>query len=206
MQYSILMTRAEGQDSPSSPDPDLPLVTAMVRGDTAALEELYQRWGPRLLAYLHARLGDGGLAEEVLQDVMLAAWRSAARFRGAGRMVAWLLAIARNRAINAYHRQVRPEAAVETSETFDAEWLERTAFGQPTPPGEADPQDPALYTALLGLPAVQRETLELIFFHGLSQEETAQVLGVLAGTVKSRLHRAKASLRDWLQKEDEAHG
>jgi len=39
------MTRAEGQDSPSSPDPDLPLVTAMVRGDTAALEELYQRWG-----------------------------------------------------------------------------------------------------------------------------------------------------------------
>jgi RNA polymerase sigma-70 factor, ECF subfamily len=46
----------------------------------------------------------------------------------------------------------------------------------------------------------QREALELVFYHGLSLQETAQVLQVPLGTVKSRLHRAKAQLRHWLER------
>ena len=55
-------------------------------GDAAALAELYRLRGPALLAYLTTRLDDRGLAEEVLPDVMLAAWQAAGRFRGQGRV------------------------------------------------------------------------------------------------------------------------
>ena len=199
MQYSISMTRlAEGE--PLYPeDPDLPLVTAMAQGDAEALEELYRRRGPRLLAYLSARLGNPGLAEEVLQDVMLAAWQGAARFRGAGRAWAWLLAIARNRAINAYHRQVQPDSVVESEADMDAGQLEMP--GEPIELDEGGQQGQALQQALSGLPAAQRETLELVFFQGLSLEETAQVMGVAEGTIKSRLHRARARLRGRMKDE-----
>jgi RNA polymerase sigma-70 factor, ECF subfamily len=65
-----------------TPDPDLRLVHAMAAGDTQALETLYARHGRSILAYLIGQLNDRQLAEEILQDVMLAAWRGAESFRG----------------------------------------------------------------------------------------------------------------------------
>jgi RNA polymerase sigma-70 factor (ECF subfamily) len=55
---------------------------------------------------------------------------------------------------------------------------------------------------LCALSAEQRETLELVFYHGLSLQETAQVMGVAAGTVKSRLHRARKRLAQWILEEE----
>jgi hypothetical protein len=85
-------------------DPDLMLIRAMAAGNTHALDSLYARYGPPVLSFLVARLGDRQLAEEILQDVMLAAWNSAATFRGESRVYTWLLVIARNRAMNAQRR------------------------------------------------------------------------------------------------------
>jgi DNA-directed RNA polymerase specialized sigma24 family protein len=70
----------------------------MAGGETAALDQLYLRHGPPLLAYLQGQLPTRQLAEEVLQDVMLAAWQGAGNFRGEGSVRSWLLAISRNRA------------------------------------------------------------------------------------------------------------
>lgn len=179
--------------------PDLALVRRIARGEQGALDELYERFAPGLLAYLNQRLSDSRLAEEVLQDVMLAAWNSAGRFRGECQVRTWLLAIARNRAINAYHRQIAPRQADLPWE--DAETQAHLAAGSRSTEASLAATD--LRQALETLPDELRETLELVFFHGLSMEDTGRVLGAPLGTVKSRLHRAKARLRAQLGEQDE---
>jgi DNA-directed RNA polymerase specialized sigma24 family protein len=91
--------------TPAIDTSDAGLLRQMADGNPAALDVLYARYGSGIFGFLMARLGDRALAEEVLQDVMLAAWRSAAGFRGESRVLTWLLTIARNRAINATRRR-----------------------------------------------------------------------------------------------------
>ncbi len=177
----------------ASDDDDSALIRRMADGDTSALEALYARYGGRIFNYVCSQVSERELAEEVLQDVMLAAWRSASRFRGDSRALTWLLAIAHNRAITARQRRTVPQ-------TF----LEDAANGVDPPLIDTlTRQTEALYmqTALARLPAEQRETLELIFYHELSGLETAAVLGVAPGTVKSRVHRAIGRLRRLLKEE-----
>lgn len=162
----------------------------------AGLHTLYQRHGPALLAYLTGQLDDPQLAEEVLQDVMLAVWRGAPGFRGDSKVTTWLLAIARRRAITA--RQRRPPANTSLSDTDTGATLASAGPG-PLETVEQHTTAAAVRAALRQLPADQRETLELVFYHGLSGPEAAEVLGVAHGTVKSRLHRAKAQLSHLLR-------
>jgi RNA polymerase sigma-70 factor, ECF subfamily len=171
---------------------DAELVRAMAAGDSQALDDLYQRHGSHLLAYLIGQLGQRALAEEVLQDVMLAAWQGAARFRGDSQVRTWLLGIARYRALNARRR-----AGDGTS--LDAV---RLVADDPYAWVEQQEEHGAIHTALARLTEEQRETLELIFFHELTGPDVAAVMGVAPGTVKSRLHRAKAMLRALLVREE----
>lgn len=168
---------------------DAELMHAIGQGDTHALETLYSRHGAALLGYLSGQLGNNRqLAEEVLQDVMMAVWRSAAKFRGESKVRTWLISIARNQAIN-----LRRKNRLETVELLDEVYTDDS-----TEPLEAmmrQTQAKVLHEALLLLPEPQRETLELVFFHQLSGTEAAEVMGVSVGTVKSRLHRAKETLR-----------
>lgn len=178
-----------------SEDPDLALVRAMAKRDPEALDALYARYGSGVLSYLLGRLGDRQLAEEVLQDVMLAAWRSASSFRGEAKVRTWLLTIAHNRAINA-----RRKRRVETVELDPRLSDRRGAQGaRGTSSEQID-----LRQALSQLPPDHRSALELVFFHELSIAEAAAVLEVAPGTVKSRLFRAKALLRDRLGPERDA--
>lgn len=176
-------------------DPDRELIQAVAAGDVRALDELYARHGTQILAYLIGQLGDRQLAEEVLQDVMLAAWKGARNFRGESRVRTWLLAIARHRAINARRRRVLPSAPLH----------EQTGATQSGPLEivERNDERAAVQFALRRLPDDQRETLELVFYHGLTGPEAAEVLGVAVGTIKSRLHRAKSALRKLLRGEGE---
>lgn len=189
-----MIEQAWAMTSFTTDDPDLTLIRALANGDERALEELYARHGPALLAYLAGRLGDRQQAEEVLQDVMLAAWKGAAKFRGESQVRTWLLSIARYRAINAQRRRTLPRAsfyeAASASRAGPLEGLMQEASRD------------QVRQALGQLPADQRETLELVFYHELSGPEAAAVLGVAPGTVKSRLHRAKAALRKLLKTED----
>jgi len=180
--------------SPPTEATDVELVRAMANGDTQALDVLYSRHGSMLLSYLTGQLRNNRqLAEEVLQDVMLAVWKSAHRFRGDSKVRTWLIAIARNQAINI--RRKRRLQWVELHETHASDG---------TGPLEAVArQDRAetLHEALRQLPEAQRETLELVFFHQLSGPEVAEILDISVGTVKSRLHRAKETLRRLLDDE-----
>lgn len=171
-----------------TPDPDLLLIRAMAQGDKRAVSELYTRHGSYLLSYLIGQLGgDRQLAEEVLQDVMLAAWNGAGGFRAESKVKTWLVAIARLKALNVRRKHTLTNTLlhdnIRSDETGQIKKVER-----------ADERE-AVRRALKQLPADQRETLELIFFHELTGPEAAEVLGVSPGTVKSRIHRAKQALR-----------
>ncbi len=178
-------------------DPDGLLVQAMARGDVRALDELYARHGRRLLAYLVGLLDNHQLAEEVLQDVMLAAWRGAAGFRGDSRVTTWLLAIARLQALSARRRRYPAVVPLDENAARDDSGVFKIV--------EQNMEARAVRAALRQLPDEQRETLELIFYHELSGPEAANVLGVPEGTIKSRLNRAKTSLRRLLRLKEADH-
>lgn len=176
-------------------DPDTVLIYAIAGGNHQALDELYQKYGRGILGYLCNYVNDPVLAEEVLQDVMLAVWKSAATFRGEAKVLTWLLTIARNRAINAQRRQ-KP-----TIVAYDEELGIRANDTSPLEIIERESRDSAVREAIKALPPMHREILVLVFYYQLSGNEIADVLGISVGTVKSRLHRAKEALRRVLYRE-----
>ncbi len=177
----------EAGTAPDADDPDLCLLRAIAQRDTHALEALYARHWRTLLTYLIHQLGDYQLAEEVLQDVMLAAWTGASGFRGECKVRTWLMAIARRRAITARHRQMGGALPLDDNISSDRwHFLHNQTL-----------HDDVL-AALDQLPNPERETIVLIFYYGLSGPEVAVVMEVPEGTVRSRLRRAKDRLHTLL--------
>lgn len=180
--------------NPADPDVrDRALVQAIAQGDARALEALYAQHGVMLLAYLIGQVSNRQLAEEVLQDVMIAVWKGAARFRGDSTVKTWMLAIARRRAITARQRVVDHDPLPD-------EVASRTAGPPETLEDQAERD--AVRRAIHQLAPDQRETLELIFYHDLTGPQAAEVLGVAPGTIKSRLHRAKTRLQTLLGQQE----
>lgn len=195
MNYSNEAVKTNWRMANKTEDPDIALLRAIAQGDTDAMDRLYSQHGPGLLSYLCSLLGNQQWAEEVLQEVMLAAWQASGRFRGESRVYTWLLSITRNRAINALKRDKSL-----SDQPFDEETLVIPEKSEITI--KHNDQMDKLRIALSKLPVEQRETLELVFFHGLSNRETASLLHIPTGTVKSRLFRAKARLRELLAEKE----
>ena len=180
-------------ERPTDPS-DEELLAGLAAGRLEALDALYERY--KTMAYGIARriTADEVLAEDVVQDAFLGAWRSADRYVAArGSVKTWLLSIVHHRAIDAVRRR-RPTSELSAEEE-----------GRTTPPGLTLPDvwgevserlDRAqVATALAVLPDAQREALELAYWAGLSQSEIAARLGVPLGTVKSRVRLALVALR-----------
>jgi RNA polymerase sigma factor (sigma-70 family) len=100
-------------------DPDAGLVQRMAAGDEQALVALYDRHASSLLAYLARRVRERQLAEELLDDVMLASWEAAAAYRGQASVRTWLFTIAHNKALNAVRREPRPGTIVALLAALD---------------------------------------------------------------------------------------
>jgi len=175
---------------------DLDLVRRLAAGDERAVGDLLAAYGQRLYAYALRLTGDPALADDVTQDAVVAAWRSARRYRGEGRLIAWLLGIVHHTALKAIRR--RPQTI--------SDQLERTLASPADSPedlAEAGQQAQSVRRALACLPAAQRLVLELIFYQGLSLEEAARVCRIPLGTVKSRLSSARKQLRGVLLRSGE---
>lgn len=167
------------------------LVRAMADGDEGALAGLWAEHAAALLSYLHGLTGDRFLAEELLQDSLLAAWRGAAGFRADSSVRTWLFGIGRRQAVQRLGRsRGLPRAVIDDS------GLAGLPTAEPGPEAVmlARSDVAAVRVAIGELSAVHREVLELVFAHGLSVQEAARVLGVPDGTVKSRLSNARRSL------------
>ena len=163
-------------------------------GELAALEYLYDRYKTMAYSIAYRITNDSTLAEDVVQDAFLGAWRNAARYEvGRGSVRTWLLSIVHHRAIDAVRRRKPASELPEEAEgmrtpeplTLPDVWGEVS--------GRLDAG--AVQTALTALPALQREALELAYFGGLSQTEIAERTGVPLGTVKSRVRLALVAMR-----------
>jgi RNA polymerase sigma-70 factor (ECF subfamily) len=173
---------------------DEALLAGLAAGRLEDLDTLYDRY--KTMAYGIARriTADDVLAEDVVQDAFLGAWRSADRYvAGKGSVRTWLLAIVHHRAIDAVRRR-RPASELPAEEegartpeslTMPDVWGEVS--------GRLDRETVA--TALAVLPDAQREAVELAYFGGLSQSEIAARTGVPLGTVKGRMRLALVALR-----------
>lgn len=177
----------------SDEHPDL-LMERVARGDRAALLALYDRVGPTMLAVAARVTGERAVAEEVVQEVLLAVWREAATFeRARGSATAWLLTLSRNRAIDVVRARRRRGAH---EERLAAERPEAT----PTPEAACVDTERSLAVqhALSRLKPEQRVALELSYYSGLSHSEIAAQLEIPLGTIKTRIASAARALRDEL--------
>lgn len=156
-------------------------------GEDAA-RSLYRAYGVELYGFALNRLGDRGLAEEVVQEIFTRAWRNAESFDAArGTVRTWLYAIARNTIIDHERHRARrlPLARFEPTED-DAPLTE---------PIEQALLRWQLQQAFERLTPDHREVLRLGYFAGLSVQEIAEVTGLAPGTVKSRTYYAMRNLR-----------
>jgi len=176
----------------NEPDRDRSCLERVRAGDTRALEELYDRHGDLLYSLVMRILRSAADAEEVVQEAWLQAWRKAGSFDPArGTVAAWLITIARNRAID----RLRSEGSRERAQAL--------AGAEPAAPvadasSEVGQRTLAehMASALAMLERQHREVLELAYFGGLSQTEIATRLGAPLGTVKSWSRQALARLRE----------
>ena len=181
-----------GRVASSTDDADRDVLARVSNGELDALQDLYDRY--RTMAYSIALriTADASLAEDVVQDAFLGAWRNAARYvEGRGSVKTWLLSIVHHRAIDAVRRR-RP-----TSELPEAEAPPPSALTLPDiwkeVAGNLDRE--AIAAALATLSDVQREAIELAYFGGLTQIEIADRTGAPLGTVKSRVRLGLLAMR-----------
>jgi len=159
------------------------------RADEQLVRELYEQYASPLLGYVSGLVsGDRQRAEDIVQETLLRAWRHPEVLRDETRSPrAWLFTVARNLVIDAHRAQsVRPqelpdEFAGDAGSTDGGMESALTRF--------------ELLDALEALSPAHRDALVLVFYQGHSMAETAAILGVPEGTVKSRCHYAMRSLR-----------
>jgi RNA polymerase sigma-70 factor, ECF subfamily len=168
------------------------LLGRCARRDASALQALYARTAPQLLAILVRMLGTRSAAEDALQDAFIRIWQQAGQFeRVKGRAMAWMVAIARNRAID-LQRAGRPTVLLDAAELAGAEQLRVEG---PAENAEFGAAHEALRRCLEILGAAQRQCLVLAYQRGLTHERIALAIGQPLGTVKSWVRRGLRSLR-----------
>jgi RNA polymerase sigma-70 factor (ECF subfamily) len=168
-------------------------------GDSGGLGALYDRHGRAVYSLALRILGDEGDAEEVTQDVFAQAWRRAGQYdQTRGTVAAWLLVMARTRAIDRFRaRSVRPEGRVQDDDGLTLQQLPTTSPDAASEMMAAE-RGHRVRQALEALPFLQRVAIELAYFEGLSQREIAERLEQPLGTVKTRMRLGLLKLRDAL--------
>jgi RNA polymerase sigma-70 factor (ECF subfamily) len=200
-----------GQGPQSEPGEDDTLVARSQRGEVAAFNLLVARYQDVAYALAYRMLGDADAAADVTQDGFVSAFRAINTFRG-GPFRAWLLRIINNGCHDHWRAQKRrPTLSLDalTSAEPDGE-PPHAPVGLLAASVAWDPEAAALrgelieliQHALLGLPPEQRLAVVLSDVQGFSYDEIAQIMATSLGTVKSRIARGRAHLRDALQ----AHG
>jgi RNA polymerase sigma-70 factor, ECF subfamily len=200
--------------------PDVPLVASVVDGSEDALARLYDKHAPAVFAEASRTSRDRWIAAEVVQETFMALWNRAGEFDSRrGRLRAWLLTIAHNRAVDHLRRLNRRDRAAAFSslgnnadgaDASTIEWLaasgESVAAGEPEPSPEtwlSDEETRAVIAdAVASLAPLERSVIRLAYDGGLSQSEIAVRLDWPIGTVKTRTRSALRHLRARLERRD----
>lgn len=172
------------------------LIAQTAQGDQTALAALYDRTSPQVFGLALKILNNREAAEEVTLDVYTQVWRQAHAYdRTRGAPGAWLMMLARTRAIDRFRAGASEHGRLESLEA-----AELFASDLETPEQNVAGQERRRYVqeALAGLTAEQRQAIALAYFYGLSQSEIAEKLQVPLGTVKTRMRLGLIKLREAL--------
>lgn len=168
------------------------LVLRCQRGEREAFEELVRAWERRLFFYIRRLVADEEDAWQILQDVWLQVLRGIRSLREPCRLPVWLYAVTRNTVMSHHRGEYARERILDTAEPRESAEED----------GHAHLDNAELvHYGLARIPRADRELLTLYFLRDLSIDEVAEVLLVPPGTVKSRLFKAKKTLRDVLKRE-----
>ena len=160
------------------------------RRDRAAFADLFALYAPRLGAFFRSLGADGGKAEELVQEVMLAIWHRAEHYDpGQGSANTWIFTVARNKRIDAFRRERRPE--VDPNDPM----LVPDSEPSPLQAVEAAETERLLKQAVDELPEDQKKLLRMWYYDDKSHGAIAAAQDLPLGTVKARLRRALAQLR-----------
>ena len=188
----------------SPPNDASDLLASARDGNVAAFSRIMEAEQPRLMAQALAFCGNAHLAQDLVQETMIAAWKSLHRFDGSCRLFTWLYVILlrqHRRSLGWFARRL-PLATLEQQAM--------AARHEPATPEEGDGADAAeaelLRAMMAALPARHREVIRLRFYAGADETEIAAALGISPGTVKSRLHHALEKLRRMKEKVNRLRG
>lgn len=169
-------------------------MTAAKRGDYDAFETLVRLYQPYVWRLSFHMLRDEGLAADATQETFIKTFRAIRRFKGRSKFSTWLISIARNCIQDELRRDARRgRIKLAVRDSSDAPATRDATVGV------------EVHEALLGLPLELREAAVLIDMLGFSYREAADTLHIHEGTLKSRVHRARASLIHALTPEEDAN-
>ena len=201
------MSNIPAENGSTDIDSDAGLVTSSQQGDLSAFEALVTKYQKRMLNIAFRFLGDHDDACEVVQDAFVSAYRNLKGFRAEAKFSTWLSAITMNLSRNRLKRMKLHQARVPVSldtpiRTDDGEVMPDPPSGEPSVLDRMEKRDvqAKVQDCIKALEPDFREVLVLRDMQDFSYEEIGGMLKVAAGTVKSRLFRARESVKDCLKK------
>ncbi len=178
------------QPAPGKATSDEVLIRQIVKGDKDAIHILYARHSVRVFRFLTRMTGNDASAEDLVSEVFTEVWRSAARFEGRSQVTTWILGIARFKAMSAMRRRT-----LDALDDDVAASIEDPADNPEIAMQNAD-RSAVLQSCLKDLSAAHRQVVDLIYYHGQSIEEVAEIVGVPQNTVKTRAFHARKRIAE----------
>ncbi len=182
---------AKSQAMPGSDDVrERRLMELVADGDAAAFERLFETYQPRLFRFVYRLTGSYRTSEEVVSDILLVVWTKAHTFRGDSRVSTWIYGIAYRKSLDRMRKR-RPRwlpLSAASLEATDAPNLEREDWVQHSI-GKLSPS--------------HQLTVMLVFYAGLTYQETAKATDTPLNTVKTRMFHARRALKEYLGNDDE---
>ncbi|MGB5164071.1 MAG: sigma-70 family RNA polymerase sigma factor [Woeseiaceae bacterium] len=169
---------------------ELKLLQRVAANDRAAFEQLFHIYHPRLFTFLFRLTRSHGAAEELASDVLMTLWKDAGKFRGDSKVSTWVFGIAYRQALAHLRKRKMPTVSL---------------LDDITPVVEADTQrerEDWVRQGIQRLPPKQKLTVMLVYFLGLTCEETAIASGVPVSTVKTRMFHARKKMKRYLVTSD----
>ncbi|HUS95187.1 MAG TPA: sigma-70 family RNA polymerase sigma factor [Hyphomicrobiaceae bacterium] len=172
---------------------DADLIERIAAQDQTAIEVLFARYQVRVFRFIQRRVRSEAIAEELVNEVFLEVWRSAARFEGRSSLSSWMLSIAHNKAVSLLRKRRESELDDDAAGAIadDADTPEVTA--QKTDKGAQ------LRACMDRLSDDHRAIIDLVYYHEMSIAEVAEVVGIPENTVKTRMFYARKKLSEFLK-------
>ena len=184
------------------------LIDRLIERDEQAFSEIVRLYGDKVFSLIYRMLSNRQEAEDVAQDVFITVFKTIESFRGEAKFSTWLLRIAANHAKNRIkHLARRPTEGVDPEDVSQV----RMSVDRPPPPVQARIEGPdttleaaqterLIQEAIAKLPEDQRLLVVLRDVEEYSYQEIEEITGLPEGTIKSRLHRARTAIKEWLDR------